>query len=191
MVQAWCRHASSHYLNKCWPRSYKVTGPHCAYAFGQNIANLSESICINKSVTCWVEFPSNGVPGGVHLTLWRFMSWELLHTYHDWCDYVRRFCWQLVMTRPGSVLHHDDVIKWKRFPRYWPFVRGIHRSPVNSLHKGQWRGALMFSLICAWINRWINNCEAGDLRRHCAHYDAIVMRTLCVTSTFFTASHIS
>ena len=48
--------------------------------------------------------------------------------------------------------HHDDVIKWKLFPRYWPFVRGIHRSPVNSPHKGQRRGALMFSLICIWIN---------------------------------------
>ena len=44
---------------------------------------------------------------------------------------------------------HDDVIKWKHFPRYWPFVMGIHRSPVNSSHKDQWRGALMFSLICA------------------------------------------
>ena len=40
---------------------------------------------------------------------------------------------------------HDDVIKWKHFPRYCPIVRGIHRSPVNSPHKGQWRGALMFS----------------------------------------------
>ena len=50
---------------------------------------------------------------------------------------------------------HDDVIKWKHFPRYWPFVRRIHRSPVNSPHKGQWRGALMFSLICAWINGWV------------------------------------
>ena len=40
---------------------------------------------------------------------------------------------------------HDDVIKWKHFPRNWPFVRGIHRSPVNSPHKGQWRVALMFS----------------------------------------------
>ena len=70
---------------------------------------------------------------------------------------------------------HDDVIKWKHFPRYWPFVRGIHRSPVNSPHKGQWRGALMFSLICAWINGWVNNREAGDLRRHRAHYDVIVM----------------
>ena len=61
------------------------------------------------------------------------------------------------------------------FPRYWPFVRGIHRSPVNSPHKGQWRGALMFSLICARINGWVNNGEAGDLRCHRAHYDVIVM----------------
>ena len=70
---------------------------------------------------------------------------------------------------------HDDVIEWKHIPRYWPFVRGIHRSSVNSLHKGQWRGALMFSLICAWLNGWVNNREAGDLRRHRAHYDVTVM----------------
>ena len=61
------------------------------------------------------------------------------------------------------------------FPRYWPFARGIHRSPVNSPHKGQWRGALMFSLICVWINGWVNNRQAGDLRRYRAHYDVIVM----------------
>ena len=30
------------------------------------------------------------------------------------------------------LIFHDDVIKWKNFPRYWPFVRGIHRSPVNT-----------------------------------------------------------
>ena len=45
-----------------------------------------------------------------------------------------------------------DVIKWKHFPRYWTFARGIHRLPVNSPHKGQWRGALIYSLICASIN---------------------------------------
>ena len=72
-------------------------------------------------------------------------------------------------------LCNDDVIKWKHFPRYWPFVRGIHRSPVNSPHKGQWRGALMFSLICVWINGWVNNREVGDLRRHRGHYDVNVM----------------
>ena len=70
---------------------------------------------------------------------------------------------------------HDDVIKWKHFPRYCPFVRGIHRPPVNSPRKGQWRRALMFSLICTWINSWVNNREAGDLRRNRAHYDVIVM----------------
>ena len=71
--------------------------------------------------------------------------------------------------------NHDDVIKWKHFPRNWPFVRGIHRSPVNSPHKDQWRRAFMFSLICAWTNAWVNNREAGDLRRHRAHYDVIVV----------------
>ena len=63
------------------------------------------------------------------------------------------------------------------FPRNWPFVRGIHRGPVNSPHKGQWRGALMFSLICVWINSWVNNRETGDLRCHRAHYDVSVMVT--------------
>ena len=65
------------------------------------------------------------------------------------------------------------------FPRYWPFVWGIHRWPVNSSHKGQWRGALMFLLICAWINGWN---EAGDWRRHRADYDVIVMAIGCLTA---------
>ena len=49
------------------------------------------------------------------------------------------------------------------------------RSPVNYPHKGQWRGALMFSLMCARINGWVNNGEVSYLRRHRAHYDVIVM----------------
>ena len=56
---------------------------------------------------------------------------------------------------------YDGVIKWKHFPRYWPFVRGIHRSSVNYAHKDQWRG--------------VNNSEADDLRRYRAHFDVIVM----------------
>ena len=67
-------------------------------------------------------------------------------------------------------------------------VRGIHRPPVNSPHKGQWRGALMFSLICVWINGWVNNGETGDLTRYLAHYDVRVMiPTVCnvVNSTIF------
>ena len=72
-------------------------------------------------------------------------------------------------------LCHDDAIKWKHMPRYWPFVRGIHRSPMNSPHKGQCHGALMFYLIYAWTNDWVNNREPGDLRHHRAHYDVIIM----------------
>ena len=80
--------------------------------------------------------------------------------------------------------HNDDVIKWKHFPRNWPFVRRIHRSPVNSPHKGQWHGALMFSLNYVWINGWVNNREAGDLRRYRAHYDVTVMITQTWISTY-------
>ena len=68
----------------------------------------------------------------------------------------------------------DDVIKLKHFPCYWPFVRGIHRSPVNSPHKGQWRWAFIFSLICA-LNKRLSNQTWGwwfeklsrPLWRHC------------------------
>ena len=94
-----------------------------------------------------------------------------------WPLWVWVFSWKirnvLTILKDDS---HDDVIKWKYFPRNWPFV---HRSPVNSPHKGQWRGALMFSLICVWINDWVNNREAGDLRRYRAHYNVIVMLLVC------------
>ena len=86
----------------------------------------------------------------------------------DWIDVI-------LLDRNEFYQFHDDVIKWKHFPHYWPFVRGIHRSPVISPHKGQWRGALIFSLICVWINGWVNNREVGNLRRYRAHYDVIVM----------------
>ena len=86
-------------------------------------------------------------------------------------DYPLWSCLHYAIDKPGLIIisllavlcaDHDDVIKWKHFPCYWPFVRGIHRSRVNSPHKGQWLGALMFSLICAWINGWANNREAGE-----------------------------
>ena len=104
-------------------------------------------------------------PGDAYLRQWiaSFMACRLFGSMYT-CVYDCKYRYV-----------HDDVIKWKHFPRYWPFVRGIHQSPVNSPHKGQWRGALMFSLIWAWIDGWVNNREAGDLRRHRAHYDVNVM----------------
>ena len=52
------------------------------------------------------------------------------------------------MTRRYSLTKADSITE--KF-------RTLHRSSVNSPHKVQWREALMFSLICAWINGWVNN----------------------------------
>ena len=69
---------------------------------------------------------------------------------------------------------HDDVIKWKHFPRYWPFVWGIHRSPVNSTHRPVTHSFDVY--IDLLLNKWLSKqSRAGDLRRHRAHYDVIVM----------------
>ena len=92
-------------------------------------------------------------------------------TGHWWLNtlYVHTVEWLL------KIKNKHDVINWKHFPRYWPFVRGIHRSPKNSPHKGRWRGVLILSLICVWKNGWANNREAGDLRRYHTHYDVIII----------------
>ena len=105
--------------------------------------------------------------------------WKCLRYNHSnkWEKYIFQittyFWWQwakhilhVVSLSLGNHRIHDDIIKWKHFLLYWPFVRGIHQSPLNSPHKGQWRGALMFFLICTWINGWVNNPESGDLKRH-------------------------
>ena len=96
-----------------------------------------------------------------------FLSWtEMIKKLRSvWSPSSRMACWT----------KHDDVIKWKHFPQFRALCAGNSPVPVNSPHKGQWRGALMFSLICAWINDWVNNREAGYLRRHRGHYDVNVM----------------
>ena len=104
----------------------------------------------------------------------RFEETKIKRKAMDWKSDGTLFC--LDGSEGQSVKIHDNVIKWKHFPCHWPFVRVIHRSPVNSPHKGQWRGALMFSLTCAWIHGWVNNTEAGDLIRLRAHYDVTVMK---------------
>ena len=123
---------------------------------------------------------------------------------------AHRHCWRNGVTSFFALIHHSDVAvsvlsmrfpwlymnhsAWTQsllfmmtssngncFPRYWPFVRGIHQSPVNSPHKGQWRGALMFSLICGWINGklwrgWWFETRSCPLWRHCnGNYNLITL----------------
>ena len=67
-------------------------------------------------------------------------------------------------------------------------VTGIHRSPVDSPHKDQWRRALMFSFICAWTHSWGNNLDAGDLRYTRAHYDVTVMKCWYIGSGWWSGT---
>ena len=88
---------------------------------------------------------------------------------HNWRLSPTWIAWKTVK------ICHVDVIKWKHFLRYWSFVGGIHRWPMDSPHKGQWRKALMLSSICAWTNGLASNRDAGDLRLNQAHYDVTAM----------------
>ena len=99
------------------------------------------------------------------VVLWQvqlFMSWYIRSffgfTFLNILYFFKYSCTNIFHRRSLYTVY--NVMKWKHFPRYWPFVRGIHRSP-----------ALTFYFICTWISDWVNNREAGDLRRHCAHYD--------------------
>ena len=78
--------------------------------------------------------------------------------------------WYLLLAHKSSYTTSWWRYQMETFSALLALCAGI--SPV---HKGQWRGALMFSLICAWINGSVNNREAGDLRRYRAHYDVTVM----------------
>ena len=88
--------------------------------------------------------------------------------------------WAFNLNPEPSMCARNWSAAWRRhqmetFSEILDICAGNRRSSVNSPHKGLWRGALMFSLICAWIKGWVNNGEAGDLRRHRAHYGVIVM----------------
>ena len=62
--------------------------------------------------------------------------------------------------------HHDDVIKWKHVPRYWPFVRGFHRSPVPRSFDVSLDLRLNKQLSRQWCGWWFETPSRPSLR-HC------------------------
>ena len=108
---------------------------------------------------------------------WIYFHWNLIKCFyiHDWWLYITGWNDDIHERSNNNLSRTWWRHQMKYFPRYWSFVRGIHRSPVNFPHKVQWRGVLKFSLICAWTNGWVNNRDAGDLRRHRAHFDVTIM----------------
>ena len=129
------------------------------------------------------------------LTIWAIRGRHLLsHVFEYWLWRYRdifkvelTFEMLTVRGQRHSFSTRERMFLWK----YWRFkdrkcldprgARITNRSPVNSTHKGQWRGALVFCcFIYAWTNAWVNNWGAGGLKRHCAHYDFIVMVTYMI-----------
>ena len=133
---------------------FRVTGPLCGEITGHQWIPLTKASDVE---------------------LWCFLWFAL-----DWVN--NREAGALRCHRTHYDINVMDSKAWWRhqmetFSALLVLCAGNSPVPVNSPHKGQWRGALMFSLICTWINAWVNNPEAGDLRRHRAHYDVIAMMT--------------
>ena len=132
-------------------------GTHPEWAVeGRGMRALSQ-ILSDVSLSYSLKHISTG-EHSLHIS-WR--STHLLHLYF-------LFSWwrHQVETCSASLAFVRGIHRW---------LRWIHRSPVNSPHADQWRRTLVLSLICAWTNGWVNNQDAGDLRRHRADYDVTVM----------------
>ena len=117
-------------------------------------------------------------------------GWYGTHTFSGWGDVEDSWGKWFPHLGHCMCLHSSGLKNDEKHPRPWwryqmetfsvSMALCAGNSPVtgvNSPHKGQRRGALMFSLICAWPNGWVNNGKAGDLRRHRAHYGVTVMVT--------------
>ena len=102
------------------------------------------------------------------------LSWEVFSITgtEEWFRPIYSFAFphflQHIEYKPGvtHMGHHDDVIKRKHFPRYWPFVRGMNSPTQRPVTRS-------FDVF------FENNHEAGDLRRYRAHYDMTSPWCLC------------
>ena len=138
------------------------------------MARLMSTVCKSKKLTCRNTYneskrESDVIWGSKHLVSPTYIQTCLQQQNPQ--SSAKRTSSQKGMQKIACRRQQTETF----FPHYWPFVRRIHRSPVNSPHKGQWRGALMFSLSGACTNGWVNNRDAGDLRHHRDHYDVTVM----------------
>ena len=143
---------------------FSVSRPELYYSFkassNGNISALLEFI-LSYCVTIVPKWPINDKPANGKISsmlvfIWRQMVWS-----HHICT---------VAVNDASFKINKKVPWWRHqmetFSALLALCAGNSSSPVNSPHKGQWRRALMFSLICTWINHWVNTREAGGLRRH-------------------------
>ena len=173
---AWCLQATSHYLSQCWPRSlspYGVTRPQCVkltfpyHLIACPVPDYDDRRIVLGHIKLLILITSFIWKKSTNAFHYRHSSLVVKAITLIFCIWHESEC---------NLQHiYDNVMKWKHFPRCRSFLKGNHWSLVYSPHKGQWHGPLMYSLIYAWTNAWVNNREASDLRRHCAHYDVTEM----------------
>ena len=137
------------------------------------------------------------VPSNIFQCLETIIAPTRGRTFSEIKNFVHLKLLSVIGNRDRFTMRWDD--RWKTNPGYiytWGFTWWRHQmetfsallaicagnSPVTGKFPAlcQWGGALMFSLICAWMNGWANNREDGDLRCHRTHYDVIVMSTAVI-----------
>ena len=150
--------------------------------------NMSSAVIVIKtghclcwgriSTNCTILVLTNGENVNICLNFPQIV--KSAHVYYKWInnmiaanDIQTMHIWM----RCDIYIYIFRVIHWARSSETWwrhqmerfsallALCAGNSPVPVNSPRKGQWRGALMFSLIYVWINGWVNNHEAGDLWR--------------------------
>ena len=163
---------------------WRQNGRNCADdIFKRSLLKEDVYISIKFQLSFVPKGPCNNVPALVQIMAWHRSShylnrWKFTDAYMRHSASMNWYCCIVFHSRWLHCENHDDVIKWKTFSALLPICAGNSPVPVNSPHKGQLRGALMLSLISAWINGCVNNLEVGDLRCNPTHYDVIVM---CIT----------
>ena len=134
-----------------------------------NVLSVSKSPRnIGQQTSRWSIYHTNAVENNFCGIIFIFTSPTFFYMWREFQFSYRKWCCKI---------HDGMMTPWKEntFRVTGHLCGEFHWSPVNFHCKGQWRGALMFSLICTWINGRANNRETGDLRCHRAHYDVTVM----------------
>ena len=162
------------YINTVYPKKYARGFCFAVLCCGYTLTDFPISIRLT-SLALW---QSNDCPSASKATLMnmdKYFMWihyERLHN-HNKAKHNKTVCIFLGIYCMCKESYSHGLTWWRHQMETFSALLAI--CAVNSPHKGQWRGALMFTLICARINGWVNNREAGDLRRYRAHYDVIVM----------------
>ena len=123
--------------NKALPRPICRSERNFSDSLIKKTPSINKNAFENVVGKWWRLFRSQRVHCCIHM---RASALALLLLFSDVMEtdkVITKWIQSNLCTTPSHVsAKHDDVIKWKHFPRYWTFVRGIHRSPVNSPHKG-------------------------------------------------------